>query len=469
MRQSIQKLVDPKLIRWWFVGALAILGLITVLSLLNTRKLKQTNAWVAHTNEVIARLDDLMITILDAESGQRGFIITGLDSYLSSYHSALTSVHSKTEVIRSLTNDNPAQQSRVEKLESSIQGRLFTLEEVLEKRRAEGFDSAQQVIFMGGGKIQMDQIRAEIVQIKQVEFQLLERREAEATASTITTLTTFALGLVISFALLVFVFYLLNHQIAERRAAEQAVTGYARQLEAANKDLEAFSYSTSHDLRAPLRHVSGYAELLQKNAGSALDAKGEHYVQTIIDSAKRMGNLIDHLLAFSRLGRAQMKVTDVNLEKMVREAIDELRIEMNGREVAMTIGKLPRVKADPSLLRLVFTNLISNALKFTRQTQPAKVEIGYRQQPDEVVVFVKDNGSGFDMKYVDKLFGVFQRLHDADQFEGTGIGLANVRRIISRHGGRTWAEGAVGEGATFYFSLNTGSTSLRDDLPEGVT
>lgn len=449
------------MIRIWFMGALVILGVVAALSLLNTQKLRETNAWVAHTNRVIAGLDDLMVTILDAESGQRGFLITGIESYLNSYNSALVNLHAKTEAVRTLTSDNPEQQARIANLETSISARLFTLEEVIEKRRAEGLESAQLMVLHGTGKIQMEQIRSQISEIKQIELQLLAMRQARATSSTTRTLTTFGLGLVISFALLVFVFYLLNHQIAERRAAEEAVHLYARQLEAANGELEAFSYSTSHDLRAPLRHLSGYAELLQRNCGARLDEKGIHYIRTIIESAQRMGNLIDHLLAFSRLGRAQMKLTEVNLEKVAQEAISELQIEMDGRTVAMTVGDLPRVSADPSLLRLVFTNLISNALKFTRQTNPAEVEIGCRQQQDEVVVFVKDNGSGFDMKYADKLFGVFQRLHSSDQFEGTGIGLANVRRIISRHGGRTWAEGAVGHGATFYFSLNRGSARAR--------
>ncbi|MBI2357326.1 MAG: hypothetical protein HYV04_00140 [Deltaproteobacteria bacterium] len=227
-----------------------------------------------------------------------------------------------------------------------------------------------------------------------------------------------------------------------------------QQLEAANKELEAFTYSVSHDLRAPVRHMHGYADLLKKSALSALDDKGRHYLDTILDSAKQMADLIDELLAFSRLGQAQMKKIQVNLDGLVQEAVKTLRSDMEGRNIVWKIDPLPEVYADPFMLRLVLVNYVSNALKFTRTRPQAKIEVGTRDnQGSEAVVFVRDNGVGFNMRYADKLFGVFQRLHRAEEFEGTGIGLANVRRIIHRHGGRAWAEGKVDGGATFYFSL----------------
>jgi PAS domain S-box-containing protein len=251
-----------------------------------------------------------------------------------------------------------------------------------------------------------------------------------------------------------------NNDITERKRREQEIQSLnqelakrSTELESINKELEAFAYSISHDLRAPLRHMAGYTELLQKKASSGLDEKSNHYIMMMLESAKRMGNLIDDLLAFSRIGRAETQKTLVNLAQLVREALSEVREDTEGRNIAWKIGTLPDFYGDRSMLRLVLVNLISNAIKFTRTRPQAEIEIGSANgNGDELIVFIRDNGVGFDMKYVSKLFGVFQRLHQANEFEGTGIGLATVQRIIHRHGGKVWAEGVVDKGATFYFS-----------------
>ncbi|MGD1092925.1 MAG: ATP-binding protein [Bryobacteraceae bacterium] len=238
--------------------------------------------------------------------------------------------------------------------------------------------------------------------------------------------------------------YGLNQELAKR----------STELEAINKELEAFAYSVSHDLRAPLRHMAGYTELLQKRASSVLDEKGHRYMAMMLESAKRMGTLIDDLLAFSRIGRTETQKTLVSLDQLVKEALAEIRQETEGRRIAWKIGALPEFYGDRSMLRLLLVNLVSNAAKFTRTRPQAEIEIGCSGgQTGETVVFIRDNGVGFDMKYVDKLFGVFQRLHSSDAFEGTGIGLATVQRIIHRHGGRVWAESLVDQGTTFYFSV----------------
>ncbi len=234
---------------------------------------------------------------------------------------------------------------------------------------------------------------------------------------------------------------------------EQRVLDRTAQLEAANKELEAFSYSVSHDLRAPIRHIAGFVEILMEDAAQALDEESRRYLNIISDSTKHMGQLIDDILSFSRMGRTEMQKTPVNLDQLVKEAVNQLQPEMTGRDIVWEFHPLPEVYGDPSMLKLVWVNLIGNALKYTRTQAQAKIEIGCKEEESEYIFYVRDNGAGFDMTYEHKLFNIFQRLHRAEEFEGTGVGLANVRRIILRHGGRTWAEGKVDKGATFYFVL----------------
>jgi K+-sensing histidine kinase KdpD len=246
-----------------------------------------------------------------------------------------------------------------------------------------------------------------------------------------------------------------KHREDEIRKLNNELAKRARDLETSNNELESFAYSVSHDLRAPLRHVVGYSELLQRQASSLLDEKSRRFMQTILESSKRMGNLIDDLLAFSRIGRTETKKTLVSLDQLVKEVVAEIGQDTTGRDIVWNIHPLPVCYGDRSMLRLVIVNLLSNAVKFTRMRAQAEIEIGSVDGENEVEVFVRDNGAGFDMQYADKLFGVFQRLHLPEEFEGTGIGLATVRRIIHRHGGEVRAEGGVDQGATLYFSVPT--------------
>ncbi|HEX8992184.1 MAG TPA: MASE3 domain-containing protein [Anaerolineales bacterium] len=240
----------------------------------------------------------------------------------------------------------------------------------------------------------------------------------------------------------------LNQEL-ERRVIDRTV-----QLQTANEELEAFAYSVSHDLRAPLRHIDGFIELLQKHMNDKLDDKAHHFMEVIASSARQMSTLIDDLLTFSRMGRNEMTRTVVDLSRLVREIVRDLEPETAGRRIEWCISDLPCVNGDSAMLRVAMVNLLSNAVKFTRPCPDARIEVGCTEGNSlENIMYVRDNGVGFDMRFADKLFGVFQRLHRADEFEGTGIGLANVRRVISRHGGRTWAEARVNGGATFYFSL----------------
>mgnify|MGYP003945590763 CR=1 FL=1 len=239
--------------------------------------------------------------------------------------------------------------------------------------------------------------------------------------------------------------------IVLRRAEEAAEL--TSELRRANHELEAFSYSVSHDLRAPLRHIAGYAELLDEMESDHVSARGRHFLQTISESSRFAGKLVDDLLAFAQMGRGALRLADVDLAQLVRGIVRDVTTDQSERHIAWNIATLPVVRADPTFLQLAVRNLVSNAVKYTRGRDPARISIDAEQTDTETIVRIADNGVGFSMEYVTKLFGVFQRLHRMEEFEGTGIGLANVRRIIERHGGRTWAEGELDHGATFYFAL----------------
>jgi light-regulated signal transduction histidine kinase (bacteriophytochrome) len=235
---------------------------------------------------------------------------------------------------------------------------------------------------------------------------------------------------------------------------EATVQERTADLREANAELESFSYSVSHDLRAPLRAVDGFAKMLALDYGDALDEPGRRYVARIRAGAQQMGELIDGLLAFSRLQRQEMASRRVRLDHLVAEVWEELAAERGDRRIELVVGELPDALGDPRLVRHVVANLLANAVKYTRHAEPARIEVGHRVTAGgETTYYVRDNGAGFDMRYADKLFKVFQRLHRAEEYEGTGIGLALAHRIVLRHGGQIWADAAPGQGATFYFTL----------------
>ena len=257
----------------------------------------------------------------------------------------------------------------------------------------------------------------------------------------------------------------LLREVAARRAAEQEVKKLNAELEervaertgqltAANQELEGFTYTVAHDLRAPLRHLHGYASMLLENVGERFDERSAHYADRIATASLRMGELVDDLLAFSRTGQTAPRVARTDFNALVADVREELEPISRGRTIEWAIATLPTLDVDPTLLRVVWVNLLSNALKFSAPRPIARIEVGTRRECDgETVFFVRDNGVGFDMSHAEKLFGVFQRLHGREQFDGTGIGLATVRRIVERHGGRAWAVGAIDRGATIYFTL----------------
>jgi len=245
------------------------------------------------------------------------------------------------------------------------------------------------------------------------------------------------------------------HEQIQRHAREleQRVIARTAELEAANKELEAFSYSVSHDLRAPLRAIDGFSRILLEDYIADLPDEAQHYLQLVGENTQQMGHLIDDLLAFAQLSRQPLNKRGVATADLARQCLEDLHAEQGGRCVEISIGDLPACEGDPALLKQVWINLLANALKYTRRRDPAEIAIGCQADGRAPVYFIQDNGVGFDMRYSDKLFGVFQRMHRAEDYEGTGVGLAITQRIIHRHGGRIWAEAAVDHGTAFYFTL----------------
>lgn len=255
----------------------------------------------------------------------------------------------------------------------------------------------------------------------------------------------------------------LNHSLEERVAARTA------ELQAVNKELEAFNYAVAHDLRAPLRHIHGFAEILAEEAVTVLDESAKRHLNMIRDSVQHMGQLLEDLLRLSRLGRQELSRQVCGLNSVVEEVVSALKVEIGDRQVEWRIAELPFLECDPGLMKQVMMNLLTNALKFTRPRPSAIIEIGQQVVNGEPVIFVRDNGVGFSMKYVDKLFGLFQRLHRQQDFEGTGVGLAIVQRIINKHGGQVWADGELNKGATFYFNLHSGTVEPEEQpMPQEV-
>lgn len=435
-----------------FIGIL----IIGAVSYRNTTILIENSRLDTRSHDLLQLLNTVDVAMDEAENNHRRYLVTGEVVYLKSFRSLTEQKPTYLKYVKDLTTGLPLQESRVDTLQKLIEQQINAETGAIAKRDGGGFEAVRRIALEGAAKRELTAIHRIIGEMEVEERQSVRRRLSESTLSTTNTIVLLALGALLQLVLLASVYYLIRHDITARRkvAAELQLRGEL--LEAANKELEAFSYSVSHDLRAPLRHIDGYASLLSKSVGDTLNEKAMRYLQTISDSAKQMGQLIDDLLVFSRMGRQEMLHTTVNLDQLIKTILYDLRLDLQGREISWTIDTLPEVPGDPAMLRQVFVNLISNAIKFTGTRPIAKIAIGLdRKSAGEITVFVRDNGVGFDMQYLDKLFGVFQRLHRADEFEGTGIGLANVRRIVHRHGGRVWAEGIPDQGATFFVTLPT--------------
>lgn len=425
----------------------------------------ETEQWVEHTEKVIVQLGNILTYVKDMEIASRSIAITSNPEFLAGFDQALSGL-ANFGSLRQLIQDNPTQQLRLDSLHHYIQKYITFSKKTIELQGKQGQIAAIAHISTMQGKQFGDHIRRIITDIQLEEISLLKQRKQKnhQSVATLNRLTVTMFILMSGFTLLLLIitgYYLKQIQEKEKRASELVLINKeldfqheeTEKQEVANKELEAFSYSVSHDLRAPLRHIGGFVDLLVKNSAANLDEKGLRYLNIISESALEMGNLIDALLNFSRLSRAGLDRKKINTNNTVAAVIKTFSDEITEREVKIIVMDLPETKCDEGLIFQVWINLVSNALKYSRQAKEPVIEIGSANVNRDIVFFIKDNGVGFDMKYADKLFGVFQRLHKARDFEGIGIGLANVNRIVVRHGGKCWAESEINKGATFFFSL----------------
>jgi signal transduction histidine kinase len=493
----------------------------------SNQKLRDSEQWVRHTEQVIGQSDKILSLVKDIETASRGFVITNDSTFLEPLYNAQKTGFVFIEQLGQLTQDNPLQQSRVDSLNLYMHKRLNFSFQSAALRSRKGLAAAITYISSKEGNGYSVRLRQITYTIQEEEKILLKQRKQtnEYSVATFNRFSVFMFILMVASVILLLITsgkYLLqtkekeiraaeliiaNKELAfqnkenekmateliiankelvfqnkekERRAAELTIAnkelGFQNkekekraaeliiinrdlkaseeQFKEVNKELESFSYSVSHDLRAPLRAVNGYARMLEERYGTQLDPEANRLMNNIRDNAIKMGQLIDDLLSFSHIGRKDLVKMHIPMYDMVTNICNELKNEQGVRNIEFDIRQLLPAQADSITLRQVWLNLISNAIKYSKLKEKTIIEIGSENNDGEIVYYIKDNGAGFDMRYANKLFDIFQRLHSDEEFEGTGIGLAIVKRIIFKHGGRIWADGKVNEGAIFYFTLN---------------
>ena len=443
--------------RWLVAGLVTALGMLVGLGALayfNVEHQVEATRLVEHTYQVVESLQKIRSTMQEADNNQRSYVVSGSDGYLQSFQTSAASLPALLAATGDLIADNPAQGARLRQLRTLIDDRMQIARTRIGQRQQYGVEALGPKFISIAAAQLMESIRTSIDSMTSAENVLLQGRLHALERARVRGLVLQTAGGVLSIALLLAVFAGLAAQILRTNRAEEETRRSNAQLKDANNELRAFSYSVAHDLRAPLRAINGFAQVLVEDCEPQLNGDGRRALGRITANAKTMGVLIDDLLALSKVSYQPLQSGKIEMTAIVREAYKELIEGQNGRVVECEISDLPPATGDPNLLRQVWVNLIANALKFTRGRERAHIEIGGNiAGPEFATYFIRDNGAGFDMQYVGKLFGAFQRLHRPTEFEGTGIGLALVQRIVHRHGGTIWAEGKENEGARFAFTL----------------
>lgn len=559
-----------------FLVTIVVLGVLGVFSVTSTQRLIDTERLLDHTTHVINTGELVAKSVIDIETGQRGFVITGNENFLSPYYEASQNLNTYLNSLDSLTKQSPSQQARITEVRAIISQQLKWTASVIETRKTD-FEKSRAIISIGEGKKRTDAIRDIVKNIQLEERKVFEEGNA-ISVSNLKRLQDSLTGMAVAVLLIIiYLFYAIYKTLKQHDEAEQQLKnianetrdlydnapcgylsvnsniflsnmnqtlldwmGYTREevidrmkfedllspesraaflqnfernfekfkqngtisdlefefqrkngttfsalinstaifnehgefiksrstaidnterkkaenkIKMLNRELEAFTYSVSHDLRAPLRSIAGYTQILEEDYGNKLGGDGMRVTQIITNNSKRMGQLIDELVDFSQVGRRELSHVDLNMNELVQGITHELKTNSGDRKINIRQLPLKPSKGDSGMVRQVWVNLISNALKYSRNKEVTEIEIGSFDKEEQTCYYIRDNGAGFDMQYVNKLFGVFQRLHKMTEFEGSGVGLALVRTIIKRHGGYVWGEGKVDEGATFYFTL----------------
>src|SRR5882757_1702791 len=475
MKPRINRVLVPSLL---FL-ALLVVSFNAWLAFRSIKVLLDDEELVQHTWQVINQVEGIMSSAKDAETGSRGFLISGDDAYLEPYSSALKELPEEIKTFQSLTSDNPVQQARIVEMRAVLDQRLTLLQQGINLRRSGRTDSLHAMGVTGTGQVQMNHLRQLADESEAEKRKLLATRIAEAKMSGQRTRGTLGLAASLDFLLIVLMFRYFNIERGMRLAAEdnaerlavaraeaeaysaqveklnatleERVQQRTAELETTNRELEAFSYSVSHDLRAPLRTIDGFSLALEEDYISAVDAVGRDYIKRVRGAVQRMGELIDALLELSRITRAAITREHFDLSQLARTVAGELQEQNRDREIVFKIQDHMEAEADPKLLRVALENLMGNAVKFSAKVAHAVIEFGW--DGEQGAWFIRDNGAGFDMYYAEKLFNAFNRLHGDKDFKGSGIGLATVARVIRRHHGKIWADSIIDRGATFWFTL----------------
>lgn len=422
--------------------------------------------WVAHTHEVMTRLESVRSAISEAESGQRGYVITGQPEYLRDYEQDLRKAREDLNRVGQLTADNPSQQERIPELRNAIDRRVAIMNGPIEARRRNDLDSAHTIVASGEGRRIMLEIRSTIATMGGEEARLLRFRRKDAAVGRATFLISLAVGTLAGILLLSGLYFFVRKLLAEQSARRRDEARHVSELEgrvqertielsALNQNLESFSYSVSHDLRGPLRNIGAQAAMLEEDLPNLTPDQREGFGR-IRRSVKRMGSLMDDLLKLSRSTRGELHREEVDLGEIARRTLAEVSMRHPRSDVTTTVAHNLRAQADPSMVAILLDNLIRNAWKYSAKTPNAEIEVG----SEDGSFLVRDNGLGFDDSQFADALEPFHRLDSGGQFDGSGIGLAICHRIVQRHGGRIWAKSRPGEGATIFFTLSgeTGAT-----------